>query len=263
MPPAELQELGRDIKQRGQVIPVTIFKDNAGPAQLLDGISRLDAMEMAGIATIKNGELDRDVVHCREVCGVDPYAHVLSANLHRRHLTAEQKRDLVAKVLKGKPEQSNRSIARQTNTDHKTVAAVREEKIVTGEIPQLEKTVGGDGKSRAPRQPANSHAELRTPAGNARGKGSAKARTTPRDDALIAFNERVLDLVRRIGKHDPPRFAATAVPANKLAKLGRFFADLAGLKTSGAETNAVSADQPAGGEMAPKPPVLEPDGGAP
>ena len=38
----------------------------------------------------------------------DPYAYVLSANVHRRHLTAEQKRELIAKVLKAQPEKSNR-----------------------------------------------------------------------------------------------------------------------------------------------------------
>jgi hypothetical protein len=39
---------------------------------------------------------------------MDPYEYVLSANLHRRHLTADQKRELIAKVLKAKPEASVR-----------------------------------------------------------------------------------------------------------------------------------------------------------
>jgi hypothetical protein len=80
--------------------------------------------------------------------GVDPYAYVISANLHRRHLTAEQKREIVAKVLKAQPGKSNRTVAKQTKADHKTVASVRAEKQATGEIPQLDKTVGADGKAR-------------------------------------------------------------------------------------------------------------------
>ena len=43
----------------------------------------------------------------------DPYEYVLSANLHRRHLTAEQKREIIAKLLKAQPEKSNRTIASQ------------------------------------------------------------------------------------------------------------------------------------------------------
>ena len=44
--------------------------------------------------------------------------------MHRRHLTAEQKREIVAKVLKAQPEKSNRTIASQTKVDHKTVGSV-------------------------------------------------------------------------------------------------------------------------------------------
>jgi hypothetical protein len=57
MSQAELQELGENIKKRGLIVPIAILKAKAGPAMLLDGIGRLDAMEMAGIAIIKNGEL--------------------------------------------------------------------------------------------------------------------------------------------------------------------------------------------------------------
>ena len=41
--------------------------------------------------------------------GVDPFELVTSLNIHRRHLTAEQKRELIAKVLKAEPEKSNRA----------------------------------------------------------------------------------------------------------------------------------------------------------
>ena len=44
------------------------------------------------------------------ICG-DLYALVLSYNVHRRHLTAEQRRELIAKVLKATPQKSNRKIA--------------------------------------------------------------------------------------------------------------------------------------------------------
>jgi hypothetical protein len=90
--------------------------------------------------------LDVSTVHSGDGC--DPHAYVVSANIHRRHLTAEQRRELIARVLKADPSKSNREIGRQTKADDKTVAAVRREKEATAEIPQLDKTTGRDGKSR-------------------------------------------------------------------------------------------------------------------
>jgi len=72
----------------------------------------------------------------------------LSANIHRRHLTAEQKRESIAKVLKAQPSKSNRTIAKQAKVDDKTVAVVRGKLEATAEIPQLTKTIGADGKTR-------------------------------------------------------------------------------------------------------------------
>jgi hypothetical protein len=46
----------------------------------------------------------------------------------------------------------------------------------------------------------------------------------------MAFNEQVLDLLQRISKHRPDRFAKSSVGAGDLAKLGNFFADLAQLR---------------------------------
>ena len=72
----------------------------------------------------------------------------MSANIHRRHLTAEQKSESIAKVLKAQPSKSNRTIAKQAKVDDKTVAVVRGKLEATAEIPQLTKTVGADGKAR-------------------------------------------------------------------------------------------------------------------
>jgi hypothetical protein len=62
-------------------------------------------------------------------------------------------------------------------------------------------------------------------------KPKAAKAVSSHDTALTGFTERVLDLVRRISNHKPKRFAKTAVKPDDLAKLGKFFADLAALKT--------------------------------
>jgi hypothetical protein len=152
MSESELRELGESIKAHGLKSHLKLYR-----GKLLDGRNRLEAMELVGVAPDCNGDvaaLACPFNHLDE--RVDPYDYVIALNLHRRHLTAEQKRELIAKVLKAKPGESNRKIAKQTKADHKTVAAVRGELESGGEIPQLEKTTGADGKqykSRANKKP--------------------------------------------------------------------------------------------------------------
>jgi hypothetical protein len=58
---------------------------------------------------------------------------------------------LITKVLKAKPEKSNRQIATEVKASHVTVGAVRGELESTGQINQLKKTTGKDGKARPAR----------------------------------------------------------------------------------------------------------------
>jgi ParB-like chromosome segregation protein Spo0J len=146
----ELLELGEDIKKHGLKSPAAIFQNPDGTWVLLDGRNRLDAMEAVGI-DIEFGNPNHFM---RVPADTDPVAYVNSANIQRRHLTAEQKRELIGKLLKAKPDKSDRQIAKEAKVDHKTVAAERKQKEATGEIPQSEKTVGADGKTR--QRPARS-----------------------------------------------------------------------------------------------------------
>jgi hypothetical protein len=131
---AELQELAADIKKKGLLFPISIYGKTG---ELLDGRNRLAACEIAGVEPSR---------YCYP--GDDPIGFVLSANIHRRHLTDEQKRDLIARVLMLDPKQSDRKIAKAVKRDHKTVAKVRREQIQLGTIPQLTETTGADGKTR-------------------------------------------------------------------------------------------------------------------
>jgi hypothetical protein len=122
--------------------------------QLLDG-SRLDAIEMVagpvtvGAPSIMAGKdfLARDkVIELDQT--IDPYVYVISANVHRRHLTAERKRELIAKLLEAQPEKSDRQIAEMAQASPTTVGDVRREKstVQPGQLPP--KRIGKDGKAR-------------------------------------------------------------------------------------------------------------------
>jgi hypothetical protein len=145
----ELLALGEDIKKNGLRNRIAVIDGPDDDPILIDGRNRLDAMELAGLEVIRGGKLNREVVQTSILEG-DPYEYVISVNIRRRHLTAEQKSELIAAVLKAKPETSNRQIAKQVKADDKTVGKVRRELEATAELPQLEKTIGADGKARKP-----------------------------------------------------------------------------------------------------------------
>jgi hypothetical protein len=163
MSEAELRELGEDIKKRGLQTPIAILVGEDRTERLLDGISRLDAMELVGLPVVVDAELNSEVVATQTVAGnVDPYDYVLSANVHRRHLTGEQKREVIQKLLKAKPEQSNRTIAKQVKADHKTVGTVRENLESRGEIPHTETrtdTKGREQPAKKKQEPRESESE--------------------------------------------------------------------------------------------------------
>jgi hypothetical protein len=155
MTDTELKELGVDIGANGLQIGVIIRLDENGREELLDGVSRLDAMVLAGIEVVKDGEFNRDQVLHQFVGGnVDPYHFVLSVNLHRRHLTNEQKTELIGKLLDLKSGASDRQIATLTGTSHPTVAKVRREKEAGGKITTSPTRTDKRGRQQPATKPA-------------------------------------------------------------------------------------------------------------
>lgn len=82
----------------------------------------------------------------------DALLWIIDNQFAKRNLTTWQKRELIEERLKLAPEQSDRQVAQISGADHKTVGVARKRLEETGEIPQLETSVGADGKER-PRRP--------------------------------------------------------------------------------------------------------------
>jgi ParB-like chromosome segregation protein Spo0J len=211
----EFDDLVEDVRKHGQREPIVLFEK-----LVLDGRNRERACQKAGVEpryhSIEFGDHDAAV------------AYVISANIRRRHLTAEQKRDLIVKLLKADPTKSDRQIAGIANVDHKTIAKTRNQAERRGEIPHVKNRSDTKGRKQPAKKPGKTAANTET----TKVEGAKKSANAawPRDDALFAFTERVLDLKRRISKHHVERFAKTAVGANDLAKIGKFFTDLARIK---------------------------------
>jgi hypothetical protein len=183
----ELRDLGEDIKKNGLQSSIIFYR-----GELLDGRNRLAAMALVGIkfeierknrgnpfnfdqVKIRAPKFPhvehpavpylpvRELVSCLDSLDdpEDPYAYALSANIHRRHLTAEQKRDLIGKLLKAQPESSDRAIAKTVTADHKTVAAVRSEMEGRGDIPHVEKRTDSAGRKQPAKKPEPDDSALR------------------------------------------------------------------------------------------------------
>jgi len=74
-----LADLVEDIKTNGLTTPIVLDRDG----QLMDGRCRLEALQLAGI------ELPAAMAESYE--GNDPVGWIISANIHRRHLTKQQR----------------------------------------------------------------------------------------------------------------------------------------------------------------------------
>jgi hypothetical protein len=214
---------------------------------LIDGRNRLDALALLGLLFVDgNGDLctkrwihdkgwiydDDGELLQKEYAedGDDPFKLALSYNVHRRHLTAEQKRELIAKVLKAKPTASNSSIAAQVKVNDKTVASVRRELESNSEIPdkpdRIEKT-GRKARGRKPGSAAKPKAVtekpvITTPVTDKDTTAKPKAPVNAKDGTLERFDAYVLELIRITKGRDPKRFAKTAVNPDAGFRLGSF-----------------------------------------
>ena len=173
MSEVELREHAEDIKANGLRVPLVGWAVDG--QSLLDGRNRLDALAQLGLlyetgdhhVGLKKWDgkqwIDQPGGRIGYAPGCefhnlydgDPYAIVLSLNVHRRHLNAEQKRELITKVLKLQPEKSDRQIAKEVGVTNKTVGVARRKAELREEIPHVETRTDTKGRKqlRRPRKP--------------------------------------------------------------------------------------------------------------
>jgi hypothetical protein len=232
MSDVELVELGEDIKKQGLIVPIIVWRAPNGEDFLLDGRNRLDAMARVGIEfelrPIPNGwEIffpDDDPPNLPTLYGIDvisdidPYEYVVSANLLRRHLTAEAKREAIAKWLKRNPSKTDRQIAKLTHTSPTFVGKVRKWGEARGDVSTVDTRTDSKGR----RQPAHKAKQTNSEDAISTAEYPANART-----AAYAAEEEQLDNVAKHADVSAPSAEPTNLEAWIAVQLARSYEDRA------------------------------------
>ena len=142
----EIRALADDIKEHGLWEKVSYYYEGK-KRFLLDGRNRAEALELLG----RRDHFDDGI----EVV-TDPYAYVITKNIHRRHLNVEDRQHLLITLIARSPEKSNRQLAKEVGVTDKTIAKARSKGEQLRSVPQLKKRTGADGKSRPATKPTAS-----------------------------------------------------------------------------------------------------------
>jgi len=143
----EFDALVADIKANSLNEDIVLYD-----GMILDGRNRyracLAAGHSAGYIALRCKSADK----VRALNDATALAYVISKNLCRRHLTPEQKREVLAKLVAAQPEKADRVLAKQAGVDNHQIARARKRAEATGTAVPVDKRVGKDGKAR--KQPA-------------------------------------------------------------------------------------------------------------
>jgi DNA-binding Lrp family transcriptional regulator len=232
----DLSSLAKDIQEHGLTAPVIIWtaKDEeirtlregrprgakkysrAGiEFYLLDGRNRMEAADKLGLLTFDDDGWpifdDFCLINYEQPItilgpGIEPFDYVISANIHRRHLTAEQKRELIAKLLQAKPEQSNRQIAETVKASPTTVGTVRSEMEKSGDVSKLDTRTDTKGRQQPAAKPKQTQREAVGTIARINAQATSRSRveyiaaTWKRDASGLEVAKIVLEKL----KHDMP-----------------------------------------------------------
>jgi hypothetical protein len=162
----DLRDFAKDIAENGVRQGVVFWTPTRLPGRdakekyLVDGRNRLAALELAfaddpaRLADRLDDALYIDPANGARLIGgeVDPWDFVISANLHRRHLTIEDRKRIAGELLKARPERSNRAVARIVKLSPTTLGTVRETLEKTGDVPKMDTRTDTAGRQQPSRK---------------------------------------------------------------------------------------------------------------
>ena len=131
----EYNALKEDIAERGVMVPIEFDEDG----NVLDGHRRLKICAELGID-------DYPKIVRSGMSEAEKWTHARKLNMARRHLTREQRREMIRGQIKDTPELSDRHIAKMLGVSNSTVGIIRRDLIEDGEVCESHTSIGADGK---------------------------------------------------------------------------------------------------------------------
>ena len=131
----EYDALKEDIAERGVMVSIEFDEDG----NVLDGHHRLKICAELGIE-------DYPKIVRTGMSESEKWTHARKLNMARRHLTREQRREMIQAQIKDTPELSDRQIAKMLGVSHSTVGIMRRNLIESGQVDESTTSMGSDGK---------------------------------------------------------------------------------------------------------------------
>ena len=191
----EYRSLEDSIREHGIQVPILVDESKS----IIDGHHRKEIADRLGIECPRRFALDLTETQKRTLA--------LSLNLDRRHLSREQRRELVAASLTADPQLSNRQHAKRTGVDDHTVAAVRAPLESGAEIPHLDKRDNPQGRPQPASRPSGYRIDRETgevSGGDRRREPRQKATPDAFWDAAYELQKKLTTLENVVKR---PRFA--------------------------------------------------------
>jgi len=221
----EYRSLEDSIREHGIQVPILVDENGA----VIDGHHRKEIADRLGLDCPRRFAMELTETQKRTLA--------LSLNLDRRHLSREQRRELVAASLTADPQLSNREHARRTGANHETVAAIREPLVATGGIRQLDRTTGADGRER----PSTRASKDEVTEGDRRRTPRQKATPAAFWDATYELRKKLTTLENIVKRPNFPR-NRKAIREQHLGELIRYSNELKAIIS--ALTDPIDGDGP-------------------
>jgi hypothetical protein len=152
----EFEALKLDIEERGLRIKIPIMKDPESPTgwSILGGRHRQEILIALGkeITTPKGPVPYKSEYFDRVPDDTDPLAYVIAENLLGRQLTAEQKQWFCDEMLKERPSDSNREIARLLGFSPTFVGKRRDKLVEARDVSTVDTSIDSKGRKQARRR---------------------------------------------------------------------------------------------------------------
>jgi ParB-like chromosome segregation protein Spo0J len=154
----DFDDLVEDIKKNGLREKIDLYQ-----GKIADGRNRYRALLRLGVdPSVEPDKYFRKAIYTHTIGGeIAPHeqtnddrvrAYIISRNIHRRHLTAEQKRDLIAKLLIADPGKSDRLVAKQAGVSNTHVGKLRKELEKSGDVSTVDTRTDTKGRKQPARK---------------------------------------------------------------------------------------------------------------